>query len=170
MLHSTLTGWWGVEDSFDWDELPPHRARDDAERFHDGGPSFFGAVAMAAAIDIIESEGMVVYRCRRSWRTPELSRMLSAGRRRGAGSVERRCRAVGDPVVPACPDEPATVTMQRLDEAEITVSLRGDWLRAAPHASTDPAVFDVSRRGSRRRELDLRVCGTKLAGSSLEEI
>ena len=58
MLHSTLTGWWGVEDSFDWDTLPPHSARNDAERFHDGGPSFFGAFGLAAALEVIEAEGM----------------------------------------------------------------------------------------------------------------
>jgi selenocysteine lyase/cysteine desulfurase len=142
MLHSTLTGWWGVEDSFDWDELPPHRARDDAERFHDGGPSFFAAAAMAAAVDIIESEGMVV---------------IDAAVMENARAIEDVVRQAGGVVLDPwsedaersgivsfqLADEPATVTMQRLDEAEVTVSLRGDWLRAAPHASTDPAVFDV---------------------------
>ena len=48
MLHPTLTGWWGVADAFDWDALPPHPARSDAEMFQDGSPPFFGAFAIAA--------------------------------------------------------------------------------------------------------------------------
>jgi hypothetical protein len=41
------------------------------------------------------------------------------------------------------PGEPAASTGQRLDDAEIVVSVVGDWVRLAPHATTDPAVFDV---------------------------
>jgi selenocysteine lyase/cysteine desulfurase len=142
MLHSTLTGWWGVEDSFDWEELPPHRARDDAERFHDGGPSFFGAAAMAAAIDVIESESMAVVDAA----VMENARAIEDVVRQADGEVldpwnedSERSGILSFRLA----DEPAAVTMQRLDEAEVTVSLRGGWLRAAPHATTDPAVLDV---------------------------
>jgi selenocysteine lyase/cysteine desulfurase len=97
---------------------------------------------MAAAVDIIESEGMVV---------------IDAAVMENARAIEDVVRQAGGVVLDPwsedaersgivsfqLADEPATVTMQRLDEAEVTVSLRGDWLRAAPHASTDPAVFDV---------------------------
>lgn len=142
MLHSTLTGWWGVDDSFDFDELPPHRARDDAERFHDGGPSLFGAFALAAAIDLIEAEGIGA---------------IDAAVMENVKAIEDLVRSADGEILDPwdddeersgilsfrLPQEPAAATAQRLDEAEIIVSPRGDWVRIAPHASTDPAVFDV---------------------------
>ena len=142
MLHSTLTGWWGVEDSFDWDELPPHPAREDAERFHDGGPSFFSALALEAAIEVVEAEGMAT---------------IGAAVMENAKALEEVVRAAGGEVLDPWDDdgersgilsfrmvhEPAATTAQRLDEAELVVSKRGEWIRLAPHASTDLGVLDV---------------------------
>jgi len=142
MLHSTLTGWWGVQDSFGWDELPPHLARDDAERFHDGGPSFFAALALAAAIDVIDAEGMPA---------------IGAAVIEAAKEIEDVVRSAGGEILDPwdgdeersgivsfnMPEEPAAVTAQRLDDAEITISPRGDWVRVAAHASTDLSVLDV---------------------------
>ena len=117
-------------------------ARSDAERFHDGGPPFFNAVGLEAAIEVIEAEGM-----------PAIH-----------GTVLENVKAVEDVVRTydgeildpwdddaersgilsfRLPSEPPAVTAQRLDEAEIIVSHRGEWLRIAPHASTDLAVLDV---------------------------
>lgn len=142
MLHSTLTGWWGVEDSFDWEERPPHPARGDAERFHDGGPAFFGAFAMAAAIELLETEGM-----------PAIHEAVMDNVRAAEEVVRSASGEVLDPwddddersgiLSFRLPGEPATVTGQRLDEAEIVISVVGDWIRLSPHATTDPAVFDV---------------------------
>jgi len=142
MLHSTLTGWWGVEDSFDWEARPPHPARGDAERFHDGGPAFFGAFALAAAIELIETEGMAA---------------IHEAVVENVRAAEEVVRAAGGEVLDPwgdddersgilafrMPTEPAAVTGQRLDDAEIVVSLVGDWIRISPHATTDLAVFDV---------------------------
>ena len=142
MLHSTLTGWWGAEDSFDWDVRPPHPARGDAERFHDGGPSFLAASALAAALELIEGEGM-----------PAISTAVMEN----VKAIEDIVRSAGGEVLDPwddddersgilsfrLPTEPSSVTAQRLDDAEIVVSPRGDWVRVAPHATTDPAVFDV---------------------------
>ncbi len=142
MLHSTLTGWWGVEDSFDWDELPPHAARGDAERFHDGGPPFFAALALEAAIDLIESEGIAT---------------IHDAVMENVKAIEEVVRSSGGQILAPwdddteragilsfqMPTEPAAVTAQRLDAAEVIVSQRGDWVRLAPHATTDLAVLDV---------------------------
>jgi selenocysteine lyase/cysteine desulfurase len=142
MLHSTLTGWWGVEDSFDWDELPPHPAREDAERFHDGGPPFFAAFALEAAVELVESEGMGA---------------IGDAVMENVKSLENVVRAAGGDVLDPwdtdreragilsfrMPEEPAATTAQRLDDAELVASKRGEWIRLAPHATTDLAVLDV---------------------------
>ena len=142
MLHPTLTGWWGVADAFDWDTLPPHAARGDAEMFQDGSPPFFGAFAIAAAIEVIEAEGMAA---------------VAETVMENVSAIEEVVRAAGADVMEPwesdeersgilafrLPSEPAVTTAQRLTDAGVTVSLRSDWLRAAPHASTDLAVTDV---------------------------
>jgi len=142
MLHSTLTGWWGVEDAFDWDELPPHPAREDAERFHDGGPSFLTALALEAAIEVIEAEGIAA---------------IGESVVENAKALEDVVRVAGGEVLDPWDDdaersgilsfrmtsEPVATTAQRLEEAELVASKRGEWIRLAPHATTDPAVIDV---------------------------
>ena len=142
MMHSTLTGWWGVEEAFDWDTPPPHAARSDAERFHDGGPSFFSVLALAAALEIVEAEGVA----------PIAETVLD-----NAKALEEVVRSCGAEVLDPwesdqerggimsfqMPDEPPGSTVQRLEEAEITASHRGEWVRFAPHASTDLGVLDV---------------------------
>lgn len=142
MLHPTLTGWWGVEDSFDWDTLPPHAARSDAEMFQDGGPPLFGAFALGAALDVVTAEGM-----------PQIHQTVMEN----AKAIEDAVRSVGAEVLEPwvgddersgilsfrLPDEAPAVTSQRLADADVVVSLRSEWVRAAPHASTDLAVIDV---------------------------
>lgn len=142
MLHSTLTGWWGVEEAFDWDVLPPHPARGDAERFHGGGPAFFAAFALEAAIELVMAEGLA---------------NIDDAVMENVRAIEEVIRSAGGEILDPwddedersgilsfhLPDEPAALTAQRLDDADITVSPRGDWVRVAPHASTDPAVADV---------------------------
>ena len=142
MLHPTLTGWWGVEDSFDWDMLPPHAPRADAERFQGGGPPLFGAFALAAALEIIEAEGM---------------RAIQETVMENAKAIEDVVRGCGAEVLEPwdgdeersgilsfqMPNEPGSATAQRLANADVTVSSRGEWVRTAPHASTDLAVLDI---------------------------
>jgi selenocysteine lyase/cysteine desulfurase len=142
MLHPTLTGWWGVEDSFDWDVLPPHTARPDAERFQDGGPPLFGAFALGAAVEVIEAEGIGAIEEAVMENVVAIEEVVRAG----GGTVldpwesdEERSGILSFQL----PDEPAAATAHRLAEAGLTVSLRSEWVRTAPHASTDPAAFDV---------------------------
>jgi len=142
MVHSTLTGWWGVEDAFDWDTLPPHPARNDAERLHDGGPPFFAAFALAAALEVIEAEGMPV---------------IHEAVMENVKSIEDVVRSSGGDVLDPwdgdderggilsfrMPHESSAETAQHLADADLIASQRGDWVRLAPHATTDSAVLDV---------------------------
>jgi selenocysteine lyase/cysteine desulfurase len=142
MLHPTLTGWWGVDDSFDWDTLPPHTARADAERFQDGGPPLFGAFGLAAAVEVIVAEGIAAIEETVMENVAAIEEVVLA-----AGcelldpwdSDEERSGILSFRL----PDEPAAATAQRFAEADLIVSLRGEWVRVAPHASTDLAVVDV---------------------------
>lgn len=142
MLHPTLTGWWGVEDAFDWDTPPPHLARSDAEMFQDGGPPLYGAFALAAALEVIAAEGMA---------------QIHATVMENVEAIEEAVRRVGGEVLEPwdsddersgilsfrMPGEAPETTAQRLADAEVVVSLRSEWVRIAPHATTDLAVIDV---------------------------
>lgn len=142
MLQPTLTGWWGVEDSFDWDTLPPHIARADAERFQGGGPPLFGAFALAAAIEVVAAEGM-----------PAIHEAVMDNAKAIEGVVLGCGAEVLEPwdddeersgiLSFQMPNEPCALTTQRLADAGVTVSTRGEWVRSAPHASTDLAVLEI---------------------------
>jgi selenocysteine lyase/cysteine desulfurase len=142
MLHSTLTGWWGVEDSFDWEVLPPHPARNDAERFHDGGPPFFSALALEAAVELVEAEGIAAIEAAVMENVKAIEDVV-----RGAGAEildpwdgdEER----GGILSFRLADEPAAATAQRLEAADLIISQRGEWVRLAPHATTDLAALEV---------------------------
>jgi selenocysteine lyase/cysteine desulfurase len=142
MLHPTLTGWWGVEDSFDWEVPPPHKARGDAEQFQDGGPPLFGAFALAAAVEVIDAEGIGVIHETIMDNVRALEDVVRAAggtilepwetEDERSGILSFRLR-----------EESATTTSHRLAEADVVASLRGEWVRLAPHASTDVAVTEV---------------------------
>ena len=142
MLHPTLTGWWGVEDAFDWEEMPPHSARNDSERFQSGSPPLFGAMALAAALEVVEAEGM-----------PNIHATVMEN----VIALEEVVRSVDAEVLDLwdgdeersgilafrLPEESAATTAVRLADAGVTVSTRSGWVRLAPHATTDLAVTDV---------------------------
>lgn len=142
MLHPTLTGWWGVEDSFDWDTPPPHAARSDAEQFQDGTPPLFGAFALQAAIEVIEAEGITAIQATVMDTVVVVEEAINAaggeilenwdGDDERSGILAFRLEG-----------ESSAQTTQRLDDAGVIVSDRSGWVRLAPHASTDPAVVDV---------------------------
>jgi selenocysteine lyase/cysteine desulfurase len=142
MLHPTLTGWWGVEDAFDWDTLPPHTARSDAERFQDGSPPLFGAMALAAALEVIEAEGMATIHgtvMENVKAVEEVVRTSGAEVLEPWDGDEERSGILSFRI----PDEPSAVTWQRFADAGMTVSQRSGWVRVAPHATTDLTITEV---------------------------
>jgi selenocysteine lyase/cysteine desulfurase len=141
-LHPTLTGWWGVEDSFDWEAPPPHAARSDAEQFQDGSPPLFGAFALRAALEVIETEGITAIQGTVMDNIAAIEEVIKAAGGEILEPWDGEDERSG--IISFCLEGEASAhTTQRLEDAEIIVSERSGWVRVAPHASTDPAVGDV---------------------------
>jgi selenocysteine lyase/cysteine desulfurase len=141
-LEPTLTGWFGVEDFFDFSIPVPHEPRPDAERLRVGSPPLYGVAAFAAALEVVELAGINVIEqaiaeivqtlddaletvgAERStpWRTPQ----------ERAGIIRFRMPGI----------DPAE-TAQDLSAAGLVVSQRAGWIRLSPHATTDPDVADA---------------------------
>jgi selenocysteine lyase/cysteine desulfurase len=141
-LEPLLTGWFGVEDFFDFAIPVPHAPRADAERLRIGSPSIYGVVALAAALEVIELAGMsaieesiadivvaldealeaVGAECSTPWRSPAERAGIIRFRMPGADPAQ---------------------TAQDLAAAGLVVSQRADWIRLSPHATTDLDVVDA---------------------------
>ena len=134
-LAPTLTGWWGVEDAFDFVTPPLHAPRADADRFQEGSPNVFGAVALAAAIDVIEAVGVAAVEAavlERSGLVAELAAPSGAEVRTPWRHETERAGIV----TLRMPGEDAAATVARLAAEGFVVSERSGWVRVSPHAST----------------------------------
>jgi len=141
-LEPTLTGWFGVEDFFDFGIPVPHTPRSDAERLRIGSPGIYGVVAFAAALEVIELAGISTIQTAIAGIVGALDETLEAvGAERStpwrspgerAGILRFRMPGV----------DPAE-TAQDLSAAGLVVSQRADWIRLSPHATTDPDVVDA---------------------------
>lgn len=139
LLHPSLTGWWGVTDTFDWEHLPPHEPRPDAERFQDGGPPLFGASAIEAAIEVIEAEGMAAIESAVMENVALLEDVALAAGAELLDPWESEAERSGI-LSFRLESESSAATVQRLGAAGIFVSERLGWVRMSPHASTDPDI------------------------------
>jgi len=141
-LVPSLSGWWGVEDAFDFVTPAPHSARSDADRFQEGSPNVFGAVALAAAIEVVEAAGVDAVHTAvldRSRSVAELAIEVGA-ELRAPWRVEEERSGI---VTFRMPDEEAGETVARLAQAGIVVSERAGWVRVSPHASTPHEAIEL---------------------------
>ena len=134
-LAPTLTGWWGVEENFAFEVQPPHPALKRADRFLEGSPNLPGAVAAAAALQVVEIGG--------------IQRIESAVLER-SGAVLDIVRSFGAEVIAPWrsdaeragivtfrfPGIDAASTVATLGETGLIVSERNGWIRVSPHATT----------------------------------
>jgi selenocysteine lyase/cysteine desulfurase len=138
-LEPTLSGWWGVEDPFEFDDPVPHELRADAERLHLGSPAIGGAVAAAAAIEVIEIAGIDAIEAA----ILDTGRAVEATLDESGAEVLRPWRSDRERagiVSFRLPGESSATTHQRLLDAGVVCSKRGDWVRASFHATTSDAV------------------------------
>jgi len=141
-LEPTLTGWWGVEEENAFDAPPPHPARRTADRFIEGSPNLPGALAAAAALEIVERQGIdTIERAvlDRSAAVADLARSLGAemlapwrSDAERSGIVTFRFGGV-----------PSTTVVEALGRAGFVVSERNGWIRVSPHATTPMEVIDA---------------------------
>ena len=141
-LEPTLTGWWSVEDGFAFEVPPPHPALATADRFLEGSPNLLGAVASAAAFDVVDAGGMNEIEAavlERSGAIVDLARSLGAevitpwrSDAERAGIVTFRLAGVS-----------ATDAVESLAVAGFVVSERNGWIRVSPHATTPVRVIEA---------------------------
>jgi selenocysteine lyase/cysteine desulfurase len=141
-LEPTLTGWWSVEDGYAFEVPPPHPALATADRFLEGSPNLLGAVASAAALDVVDSGGMNEIEAavlERSGAIVDLARSLGAevispwrSDAERAGIVTFRLAGVS-----------ATDAVESLAVAGFVVSERNGWIRLSPHATTPMRVIEA---------------------------
>jgi selenocysteine lyase/cysteine desulfurase len=141
-LEPTLTGWWSVEDGYAFEVPPPHPALATADRFLEGSPNLLGAVASAAALDVVDSGGMNEIEAavlERSGAIVDLARSLGAevispwrSDAERAGIVTFRLAGVS-----------ATDAVESLAVAGFVVSERNGWIRVSPHATTPMRVIEA---------------------------
>ncbi len=141
-LEPSLTGWFGVENFFDFAEPAPHPARQDAERLRLGSPALFGAIAFAAAIEVADIAGLAAIEAAIQERVVMLEEVLG----RAGAELLAPWRSPAERAGVLCfrmPDTDPSETAQDLNAAGLVVSVRGEWIRVSPHATTDPDVGGV---------------------------
>ncbi|MEA2022858.1 MAG: aminotransferase class V-fold PLP-dependent enzyme [Actinomycetota bacterium] len=140
-LEPTLTGWWSVEDGYAFEVPPPHPALATADRFLEGSPNLLGAVAAAAAMDVVDVGGIANIEAavlERSGAILDLARSLDA-------DVIAPWRSDGERagiVTFRVPGLPANDAVESLATAGFVVSERNGWIRVSPHATTPMRVIE----------------------------
>lgn len=143
-LAPTLVGWLGVADAMDFDLEPPHETLRGAARFQQGTPPIFGALQCAAAVEVIEEAGIRAIAAAVRERAVSLEEVvLAAGGETLSPWRSERERA-GILCFRMAGEDPA-VTFERLTDAGLVVSRRGDWVRVAAHATTGSEAVGMLR-------------------------
>ena len=140
ILEPTLTGWWGVEDAFDFHVPPPHTPLRNAERLHTTAPDPVGGVAAAAAIETIELIGIEAIESAVLDRSEVIEQGL-----RGCGAVVEtpwRGRRERAGIIFLMADADPEVTSKRLAAEGFFVTTRAQKVRVSPHASTPMSAIE----------------------------
>jgi selenocysteine lyase/cysteine desulfurase len=140
-LEPTLSGWWAVQDNHDFEAPPPQPALDTADRFIEGSPNLPGALAAAAALEIVEREGIdTIERAvlERSEAVADVARSLGAGVFAPWKSDAERSGIATF----RFGDVSSTAVVHGLAGEGFIVSERNGWIRVSPHATTPMRVID----------------------------
>ena len=134
-LATTLTGWLGVADPLDFDSPPPHEPSPTATRYQMSSEPVMGAVALAAACEVIGLAGLEA-----------ISRRISATMDRLEEGLERAGCPLRRPwrnreeragiLTFRIPGHACGEVVEYLRERGVVLAARAGWLRASPHATT----------------------------------
>ena len=140
-LQPVLSGWTGVEDTFELAHPSPQPTLGGAERFSLTVFNPFAASALAAALELVEETGVAAIEAAIAHRV----RALELAVRWAGAEVLAPWRTPAERAgilsfrVPGW--DPAEL-VARLAAAGLVVSERGGWVRLAPHATTPVEVAD----------------------------
>lgn len=139
-LETTLTGWLGVADPLDFESPPPHLPSPTASRYQMSSEPVMGAVALAAACEVIEMAGLEAIGRHISDRVERLEEGLERSgcqMRRPWRSREERAGILTF----KAPGHPSGEVVEFLRGRGVVLADRNGWLRASPHAtSTEESV------------------------------
>ena len=134
-LTPTLTGWMGVAEPLDFQTLPPHPPAAGAARFQMSSDPVMGAVALAAACEVIRMAGV-----------KSISRCISAAMDRLEEELERIGCELRRPwrnpgeragiLTFRIPGRDSAQVVETMRERGVVLADRAGWVRASPPATT----------------------------------
>lgn len=134
-LETTLTGWLGVADSLDFESPPPHLPAPDASRYQMSSAPVMGAVALAAACEVIEMAGRETIGRRISATMDRLEEGLERSGCELRRPWRNRSERAGILTFRA-PGHSSGDLVELLRERGVVLVDRAGWLRVSPHATT----------------------------------
>ena len=134
-LETTLTGWLGVADSLDFESPPPHLPAPDASRYQMSSAPVLGAVALAAACEVIDLAGREAIGRRISATMDRLEEGLERSGCELRRPWKNRTERAGI-LTFRVPGHSSGALVEHLRERGVVLADRSGWLRVSPHATT----------------------------------
>jgi selenocysteine lyase/cysteine desulfurase len=131
VLNPVMAGWRGVVDRDDYFKYDSP-LRQSGERFEPGSPNFAGLLGMEAAIELLLSAGMAEIEARILALTDYLIAGLQAKGCAIGTPIQHRHERSGIVSFRHPAADPAELC-ERLHDADVIVSVRGDLIRVSPH-------------------------------------
>ena len=131
VLNPVMAGWRGVVDRDDYFKYDSP-LRESGERFEPGSPNFAGLLGMEAAIELLLSAGMAEIEARILALTDYLIAGLQAKGCAIGTPIQHRHERSGIVSFRHPAADPAELC-ERLHDADVIVSVRGDLIRVSPH-------------------------------------
>ena len=131
VLNPVMAGWRGVVDRDDYFKYDSP-LRESGERFEPGSPNFAGLLGMEAAIELLLSAGMAEIEARILALTDYLLAGLQAKGCAIGTPIQHRHERSGIVSFRHPAADPAELC-ERLHDADVIVSVRGDLIRVSPH-------------------------------------
>ncbi len=132
----TLSGWLGVDDPFGLDEPHPHPILSSPDRYLMGSPPINASAGLRGSLESLRKADPA------DVEAAVLDRAMAVEEEVRASGGEVLCSWEGDErsgiLTFRLPDEPSSETNARLQDAGFVLTDRNGWLRASPHATTDP--------------------------------
>ena len=145
-LTPTLTGWMGVADPLDFQAPPPHPPSPSATRYQMSSDPVMGAVALAAACEVINLAGQAAISHRISATVDRLEEELE----RAGCELRRPWKNPGERagiLTFRVPGHPSGQVVEDMRERGVVLADRAGWVRVSPHATIAEESIDLLLEG-----------------------